>query len=546
ANLSGNDFYDAQPGRICGRVLDDLDSDGQLDPEDTNGLAGVMIVLADTNGTTVANLNTDTNGGFCFSNVAPGEYILIETDPAGYAGTADSDGANDNRIGLALLSAEISTNHVFLDALAGSIGGTVLIDSDGDGMLDPEDTNGIAGVSMTLVDSNGMTVATNLTGPAGQYLFTHLIAGNYLVQETDPAGFFSTEDADGGNDNRIALSLSRGGTETGNFFLNTPLMAMDCNPNEAFVLDWNTVNWPRDAGAPFGYSTTNNLIAITNLNGDVVNLTITISGGTNGSFGCNAFGTTNCYPGFDPAGTNGFAGDIDDLGVVWDPATNQPSPVIIEVQFDREVENIQFLITDIDEDLSATNPLWRLDEVAVTGTNAAGMAVSPQMTAINTNPTFVITGNVSRAFDGAGASANNDSGTVHVAFPAGIERFVITYNDLANTTNPAARGIGILGGFQFCPGPYLAKTLVTSTNGSVPSGNTIDFDLVLTNWTALPMTNLALLDTFDPMLLSFTNATIAPDIVGLGTLNWTNLGAIAPGSGLTIRVQFIVNPVIGC
>ncbi|MCS6898058.1 MAG: hypothetical protein NZM29_08810, partial [Nitrospira sp.] len=38
------------------------------------------------------------NNTYAFDNLLPGVYVVVETDPAGYISTADTDGPNDNRI----------------------------------------------------------------------------------------------------------------------------------------------------------------------------------------------------------------------------------------------------------------------------------------------------------------------------------------------------------------------------------------------------------------------------------------------------------------
>jgi len=64
---------------ISGTVFEDTnDDDAGDDP-----IAGVLIELKDLAGNVVASTTTDANGAYEFTGVTPGDYILMETDPAG-------------------------------------------------------------------------------------------------------------------------------------------------------------------------------------------------------------------------------------------------------------------------------------------------------------------------------------------------------------------------------------------------------------------------------------------------------------------------------
>src|SRR5262249_12150358 len=92
-----------------------------------------------------------------------------------------------------------------------SISGTVFKDANlnrtqgtGEGGLGP--------VKIDLYDSTGTTlIATVMTTVGGSYNFSNLAPGNYLVLETDPAGYVST------TPNRVPTTLSVGGSATVNF-----------------------------------------------------------------------------------------------------------------------------------------------------------------------------------------------------------------------------------------------------------------------------------------------------------------------------------------
>ena len=94
-----------------------------------------------------------------------------------------------------------------------SISGNVYEDVTASGRLDFGD-NPIAGVLLTLVDSDGNTVATTTTGPGGAYNFatktdgSPLFPGTYTLLETQPAGYLQGTNTvgtvDGATDGTLA------------------------------------------------------------------------------------------------------------------------------------------------------------------------------------------------------------------------------------------------------------------------------------------------------------------------------------------------------
>lgn len=218
---TGNTFLDAWPASVAGAVRVDANGNGVADLEETLGIGGVTVTLQTTNGATVAATVTDAGGSYLFSSVAPGAYVIVESDPAGWLSSADPGGANDNRIALTLASGQASEGNVFLDMQQASLSGSVLEDVDGLGVFDPDRSIGIGGVTVELQTTNGATVATTVTDADGMYLFTAVAPGDYVVVETDRAGWQSTADASGPNDNRIPYTLSSGQSSGGLFFLDT-------------------------------------------------------------------------------------------------------------------------------------------------------------------------------------------------------------------------------------------------------------------------------------------------------------------------------------
>ncbi len=111
--------------------------------------------------------------------------------------------------------------------LLGYIKGQVRMDADDDGVLADPDAS-IPGVVINLLDAdNGNAIlATTTTDSSGNYEFLGLSAGNYIVEEIDPADHLSTNDIVAPNDNEVAVTLGNGGSSVGNDFIDTHLSSL--------------------------------------------------------------------------------------------------------------------------------------------------------------------------------------------------------------------------------------------------------------------------------------------------------------------------------
>ena len=224
ATSEHNDFLDYRVGSIAGQVRNDSDYDGSFADADA-GIAGVTITLftdPDGNGDPADGVNvgtatTNSAGSYVFNAVKPGNYVVVETDLEQWASTADIQGGNDNRIPLALASAQTSTGNDFLDAQQkGSLSGVVWTDAKPDGVREPTET-GLANIKVLVLDADGKIVATLQTTPDGAYKAEGLPPGKYSVKvdaTTLPAGVLQTADPDALKDHQTATTVTAG-AETG-------------------------------------------------------------------------------------------------------------------------------------------------------------------------------------------------------------------------------------------------------------------------------------------------------------------------------------------
>ncbi len=160
---TGNDFLDdlidpANYGTITGQVRNDVDADGDLADAEA-GIGGVTIQLyTDPNGDgnpadgvlvqTTTTAASGAAGSYTFSYVPPGNYVVVETDPATYVSTGDKVNPNDNRIGVVAPAGGTSSGNDFLDttntASLGTIGNLVWKDLNNDGIYDADGADDIA------------------------------------------------------------------------------------------------------------------------------------------------------------------------------------------------------------------------------------------------------------------------------------------------------------------------------------------------------------------------------------------------------------------
>jgi beta-glucanase (GH16 family) len=148
------------------------------------GQAGVTVSLIDASGTVVQTTTTNGTGTYSFGGLAAATYQVKFTAPTGEllqsGGPANTlTGLTTPQTVVAGQSLSIGTETlVSTSSGLASLGGTVTLNGAGQ-----------TGVTVTLLNSLGKTVATTTTsGTGGAFAFTGLAAGSYAVKYTAPAG----------------------------------------------------------------------------------------------------------------------------------------------------------------------------------------------------------------------------------------------------------------------------------------------------------------------------------------------------------------------
>ena len=224
------------PASLTGRVFLDFDNSGAANGPDT-GLTGVTLTLSGGGLTTPLTATTDAQGNFSFTNLAAGTYTLTETQPATPANqsgkvTAGSAGgtataASNTVANLVLGASTAATGYNFAEVPLVSTGGTVYEDTNGNGVKDTGEP-GIPNVTVTLsgvsVVGGTITPKTATTDASGNYSFTGLTPGTYMLVETQPAGYSDGKDKNGtpaaasvANDRFMGIDLTKSAAASGGF-----------------------------------------------------------------------------------------------------------------------------------------------------------------------------------------------------------------------------------------------------------------------------------------------------------------------------------------
>ena len=203
-------FCEHEPASIKGTVYHDRNNNGRQDPGE-EGIEGVVIELFDSDGNLVRTTTTDENGDYCFDDIPGGEYTILETQPEDFIDGQESVGSlggttSPDGFTVVVNGGDEGVNYDFGELQPASISGFVHGDNNEDGIFDTAaGEEGLANVTLDLLDANGAVIATTVTDENGFYEFTGLEPGTYSVRETQPDGFFSVGETPGADGNGEAL-----------------------------------------------------------------------------------------------------------------------------------------------------------------------------------------------------------------------------------------------------------------------------------------------------------------------------------------------------
>ncbi len=213
--VEGVDFGNrARRGAIHGFKFEDFDADGVYEPNEGDvPFEGIPFALFDADGNLVDDARSNENGEIWFMELAPGVYTLREL-----VGDLPNDvmPSTPTEVRLTLEAGEEITWHdgvtslvflpppdkneenerpIFGNFVKGSIHGFKFEDLDGNGGFDPTNERGFPGIRFQLADSSGNVLDEVTTDDNGEFWFTGLRPGEYIVRELLPPELISTTPA---------------------------------------------------------------------------------------------------------------------------------------------------------------------------------------------------------------------------------------------------------------------------------------------------------------------------------------------------------------
>lgn len=192
---NGQEIGCVLPAGLKGRVWLDENNNGVYDDGEATPKGIVITVTDDQNGSVFSKLKTDKKGRFETAGMIPGSFSLsCEMDEDMMeAKEGDSDFTRDgNRLVMEHIT--LGENETRKGIMMGfvrftSMGGSAWIDRG-------EGREPLPGVEVLLLDEQGNTVQTMTTGEDGDYLFSRLMPGTYVIESRMPSGSIAVDPQD--------------------------------------------------------------------------------------------------------------------------------------------------------------------------------------------------------------------------------------------------------------------------------------------------------------------------------------------------------------
>ncbi len=174
-------------GGIRGVKYEDMDGDGTLKDGDHHRLAGWTVYLDLNNNGSLDSGEptavTDSHGVYHFLGLLPGTYHVREVQQPGWTQTFPWSGSYT----VVVKAGKIEHGKNFGNFHLGSITGMKFYDQNGNGRKDSNE-NGLQGWTIKLKGPHGFS-ATAVTDANGNYSFTNLGPGTYVVNEVQQTGW---------------------------------------------------------------------------------------------------------------------------------------------------------------------------------------------------------------------------------------------------------------------------------------------------------------------------------------------------------------------
>ncbi len=166
-------------GEITGHLYIDTNGNGTQDGGEPD-LENVDVLVTDALGGT-QTVTTDSNGDYT-ATVPAGDTItnIDETDPDYPAGYLQTEGTDPTTTSAVAGASTFTENDGFHQG--GVIGDLVWFDENGNGIQEAGETNRIENLTVLLLDTNDLQVASAITDSNGQYRFENILPGDYRIR----------------------------------------------------------------------------------------------------------------------------------------------------------------------------------------------------------------------------------------------------------------------------------------------------------------------------------------------------------------------------